>query len=67
MKKIIVLLIILLAVPAFGKHKYPEKYYQGIWCSKNKGRAEVVLADKTGCDCVTATHAIEHDFGKKMG
>ena len=26
---------------------------------------EVVLPDKTRCDCVTDTHAIEFDFGNK--
>jgi len=26
---------------------------------------EVVLPDKTRCDCLTETHAIEFDFGSK--
>jgi len=26
---------------------------------------EVVLPDRTRCDCLTETHAIEFDFGKK--
>jgi hypothetical protein len=41
-----------------------EKVYQHEWCA-GKGQTEVVLPDKTRADCVTATHAIEFDFGKK--
>lgn len=29
------------------------------------GQAEAVLEDQTRADCITATHAIEFDFGKK--
>ncbi len=35
------------------------------WCAAHGGETEVVLADNTRCDCVTATHAIEFDFGEK--
>ena len=44
---------------------YPEKHYQEKWCAEHSGQAEVVLPDKTRADCITATHAIEFDFGKK--
>lgn len=50
------------ALPA---HTHPEKYYQEKWCSEHNGQAEVVLPDKTRAGCVTSTHAIEFDFGKK--
>ncbi len=30
-----------------------------------QGEIEYVLADKTRVDCLTATHAIEYDWGKK--
>ena len=42
-----------------------EKWYQERWCKANGGQMEVVLPDKTRCDCLTDTHAIEFDFGKK--
>ena len=42
-----------------------EKWYQTLWCDEQDGRAEVPLADKTRCDCLTSTHAIEVDFGRK--
>jgi hypothetical protein len=67
-------LLIILTVTAFiavtsqislAAHLRPEKYYQEKWCAENKGRAEVVLPDRTRCDCLTATHAVEHDFGQK--
>lgn len=41
-----------------------EKDYVKEWC-ESRGQQEVVLPDKTRCDCVTDTHAIEFDFGKK--
>lgn len=57
--------IVLAAHSDFASHPYPEKYYQNKWCSEHHGQAEVVLADQTRADCITATHAIEFDFGKK--
>lgn len=48
-----------------ASHSKPEKYYQDKWCQEHKGQAEVVLPDKTRADCITKTHAIEFDFGKK--
>jgi len=49
--------------PAAKKH--PEKYYQQIWCDQHKGQTEVQLADRTRVDCLTDTHAVEFDWGKK--
>ncbi|UCD31997.1 MAG: hypothetical protein JSV38_14735 [Desulfobacterales bacterium] len=45
------------------KREHPEKWYQEKWCREQRGQVEVVLHDKTRCDCVTDTHAIEFDFG----
>ena len=42
-----------------------EQWYQTLWCDEQNGRAEVLMADKTRCDCITATHAIEVDFAQK--
>jgi hypothetical protein len=39
--------------------------YQERWCREQGGQIEVVLSDRTCCDCVTDTHAIEFDFGIK--
>lgn len=47
-------------------HAFPEKHYQDAWCAEHGGQTEVVLKDGTRADCVTATHAIEFDFGKKV-
>lgn len=46
-------------------HFHPEKYYQNKWCNQHHGQSEVILSDRTRADCVTATQAIEFDFGKK--
>lgn len=54
--------LLLLPAPALA---FPEKHYQEKWCAEQGGQSEVVLADKTRADCITATHAIEFDFGKK--
>jgi len=61
----ILLAFSLFAGTAWAKHLHPEKWYQEKWCGENNGTVEVVLPDKTRCDCLTATHAIEFDFGKK--
>lgn len=50
---------------AFAAHLNSEKHYQNLWCSEHSGQAEVVLPDRTRADCITATHAIEFDFGPK--
>lgn len=42
-----------------------EKYYQTRWCRAEKGQMEVIMSDKTRCDCLTATHAVEIDFAGK--
>lgn len=46
-------------------HRIPEKFYQKQWCAEAAGQAEVRLSDGTRCDCITATHAVEFDFGPK--
>lgn len=50
---------------AAAKHIHPEKYYKEQWCTDNSGEMEVVLPDRTRCDCLTRTHAVEFDFGSK--
>ena len=50
---------------ATAKHAHPERWYQERWCAAHGGRSEVVLPDRTRCDCLLKTHAIEHDFGPK--
>jgi hypothetical protein len=42
-----------------------EKYYQNIWCAIHQGRTEVILADRSRCDGLTAEYAIEVDFAGK--
>lgn len=64
---ITVLVIIAISVMsnyAHAKQLHPEKYYQDKWCA-GKGRVEIVMPDRTRCDCLTSDHAIEFDFGKK--
>jgi len=59
------LLPILLALPLFGKQS--ERYYQEKFAREIGGQVEVVMKDGTRCDILTATHAIEVDFAKKVG
>ena len=51
--------LMVIALPACSE---PERYYQNTYC---KGIKEHVLPDRTRVDCLTDTHAIEYDFGKK--
>jgi hypothetical protein len=55
----------MLCFPAAAQHLHSEKYYQEKWCAEQSGKTEVVLPDRTRCDCLTKTHAIEFDFGSK--
>ena len=61
----IILGFVTIALIANAKNLHPEKWYQAEWCKTNGGQLEVVLPDKTRCDCVTSSHAIEFDFGRK--
>ena len=61
----ITLIIIASACMADAKKLHYEKWYHERWCEANGGQTEVVFPDRTRCDCVTSSHAIEFDFGKK--
>lgn len=65
MIKKIIMTAAIVAIFTLPAHALPEKHYQEQWCQQQGGQAEVVLDDKTRADCITATHAIEFDFGKK--
>lgn len=60
MKKIL-LSLILLPLLTYAKN-WHEADYVDFHC---KGVVEFVLPDKTRVDCLTNTHAIEYDYGKK--
>lgn len=49
----------------YAKNKYTERYYQEIWCNKMGGELEVVLSDRSRCDCLLPNFAVEVDFAKK--
>lgn len=57
-----ILIPVLLSCSAFSLGSKYEKDYQREWC---KGEIEVVLADRSRVDCMTATHAIEIDWCNK--
>lgn len=60
----VVFTTVLWNVSGYAKRLHLEQYYQIQWC-EGKGEVEVVLKDKTRVDCLTATQAIEFDFGNK--
>ncbi len=61
----ILLLLNLLAFPAFAAHQHKEKEYQEAWCSKERGTLECLLDDKARVDCLTSEYAVEFDFAPK--
>ncbi len=65
MVKVALILSIIFLFPSLlsAKREHPEKWYQERWCQEQGGQIEVVLDDKTRCDCVTDSHAIDYDFG----
>lgn len=46
-------------------HSLHERDYQLAWCDQAGGVMEYRLPDQTRVDCLTATHAVEFDFGRK--
>jgi len=46
----------------FAKRTFLEKEYQQFYCDKMNGETEVVMPDKTRCDCLTDDYAFEFDF-----
>jgi len=65
--RLVSIFIIIFLFPSLllAKREHPEKWYQEQWCREQGGQTEVVLPDRTRCDCVTDTHAIEFDFGSQ--
>ena len=57
------------ALSSAAEHKRKEADYQKEWCTQYQGQIEVVLSDKTRCDCIASiegkTYAIEFDFAEK--
>lgn len=64
-KQLCVIILLLCPSMANAAHLHYESWYQERWCNAHGGEMEVVMPDNTRCDCVTDTHAIEFDFGKK--
>jgi hypothetical protein len=42
-----------------------EDHYRNLWCKQNQGRIEVIMPNKTRCDCVTPTYAVEIEFASR--
>ena len=57
-------LLLTLNAVAFGESK-PESFYRDLFAKESGGKTEVTLPDKTRCDVVTATHAVEVEFAAK--
>ena len=57
--------LVVLPAPDAAAYEYPERHYQERWCAWHGGESEVVLEDHTRVDCLTKTHAVEVDYGRK--
>ncbi len=49
----------------YKKTRLNERAYQEKWCRDYNGQVEVVFVDRTRCDCLTDTHAVEVEFARK--
>jgi hypothetical protein len=58
-------LLLLLLTFSLLSAKQSERHYQTQYAIKIGGKTEVVMKDRSRCDIVTRTHAIEVDFAKK--
>ncbi|SDL46565.1 hypothetical protein SAMN05660337_3000 [Maridesulfovibrio ferrireducens] len=61
--KTLVLSVLILFMPSIAGGA--ERDYQVLWCDQNHGKTEYRLPDATRVDCLTETHAVEMDFGRK--
>ena len=57
--------ILIGSITTHAGSEHPERWYQVRWCEAHHGQIEYVLPDQTRCDCLTDTHAVEVDFGRK--
>jgi hypothetical protein len=64
MRKIIIIMLMLLSVPANAKRLKLEKEYQKEWCERNNGVTEYSLPDRTRVDCLTNDYAVEVEFAE---
>ena len=62
---LMVALAIMFTYNAYAQRLKPERLYQEQWCEAREGIIEYTLEDRTRVDCLTSTHAIEHDFANK--
>lgn len=59
--------ILALVLPLSAARLNSEAHYQKIAAEKYNGEIEVSMPDRTRCDIITETHAIEVDFADKWG
>jgi hypothetical protein len=62
----VIMASLLTSYSVHAKRVHHEKWYQKQWCKEQSGQVEKVMADRTRCDCVTKTHAVEMDFANKL-
>jgi len=70
MKKLLALALIIFSFNTFAvsgaRQTAPQKWQEADYVNHHcKGEIEHVLHDKTRVDCLTKSHAIEYDWGKK--
>lgn len=67
MRKVYLVIIVLAAALNLSKAegKKNEAFYRDAWAKANGGTTEVQMGDKTRCDIVTKTHAIEVEWANK--
>lgn len=69
MRNILIAFIVGVVLTAFaynaGATEFNEAWHVEKWCTEQGGTIEYVLEDRTRVDCLTDTHAIEFDWGKK--
>ena len=67
MKNAIAIAMIIVSLASCSRERkvQNEAYYQKSWCAARGGRTEVVMSDRSRCDCLTGDYAIEFDFAGK--
>ncbi|MDM8558034.1 hypothetical protein [Candidatus Parabeggiatoa sp. HSG14] len=62
---LVIMVLLITSSSLYAKRTHHEEWYRDLWCQAQGGKAEVQMPDKTRCDCLTETYAIEVDFGNK--
>ena len=61
----VIITVLVMTSSPFALRKHSIRCYRDKWCEDYDGETEAILPDRTKCDCLTDSHAIEFNFADK--